>query len=74
MTKLSKLEQTLKQELIDRIQEYDILIQSRVEEDEPKHLEDLIRLSIEELEHYLDIQETILKFLTEDEPNNYLLN
>ncbi len=69
MTSLNKLEISLKKELIDQIRENDIIIQGYVEEDNPKTLEELKRLSTRELNDWLDIQEARLKFLIEDETN-----
>ncbi len=76
MTSLNELEQTLIKDLIEQIQENDIVIQCHVEEDEPKSLEDLNKLSIEKLIEHIDIQEARLEFLIEGvtEPENQNIN
>lgn len=60
-------------DLISQIQDHDILIQSYVEEDNPKSIEELRQLPMSHLWEWLDMRKAVLKFLVDtegDTPDN----
>ncbi len=63
-------------DLIAEILDNDILIQSYVEEDNPKSVAEMKQLSLSELMEWLETRQAVLKFLvdTEDDAHEYLPN
>ncbi|MBU2645354.1 hypothetical protein KKI24_11665 [bacterium] len=57
-------------DLINQIQDHDVLIQSYVEEDNPKSHEELKQLSDSDLREWLEIRQAVLKFLIDTEDDS----
>ncbi len=60
-----------REELINRILDNDIIIQSYVGEDNPKTIEGLNMLPIGELKEWMKLREVVLKFLVESEDDSF---
>jgi hypothetical protein len=56
-----------RKDLINQIQEFDMQIRCYVEEDFPKPLKELQKLSITELRNWHDRRIAVLKFLTDED-------
>ena len=60
-----------REDLIDLILDNDLLIESYVGENNPKTIDELNKLPIQELKEWLQLRKTVLKFLVETEDNSF---